>query len=132
MKIAILVVMCLMLVTPAFAGTNPFIGPQGPQGDQGIQGIPGNDGTNGNDGINGIPGNDGKDGINGNDGKDGTDALCDRNDPYGPGIDVIVWQNENKNVALEVQAKYDIPNKETSGFLVAKVNLWEMLQKKAE
>ncbi len=56
----------------------------------------------------------------------------DRNDPYGIGADVIIWENESKNVALEVQGKYDYPNKETSGFLVAKINLWEMLKKKAE
>ncbi len=56
----------------------------------------------------------------------------ERNDPYGVGADVIVWQSESKNVAVEVQAKYDIPNKETSGFVVAKLNLFEILKKKTE
>jgi hypothetical protein len=54
----------------------------------------------------------------------------DRNTPYGPGVDVKVWENKAKNIAVEVQTKYDIPNKEASGFVVAKVDLFNMLKKK--
>ena len=57
------------------------------------------------------------------------------NDPYGLGVDAVVWENQDEAPiieAVEVQAKYDIPNEETSAFLVAKVNLFNLFKKKAE
>jgi len=116
-RIMMLVIVVMLMSNVAYAKTFPCVEcPAGPQGEQGIQGEPG-------ESIQGEPGNDGK---------NGNDALADRNHPYGAGIDLTVWQSKSKNVALEVQGKYDLPNKETSGFLVAKINLWEMLKKKAE
>lgn len=54
----------------------------------------------------------------------------DRDNPMGLGVDAIVWQNEAKNVAVEVQEKYDIQNEENSVFAVVKLNLFEMFAKK--
>lgn len=57
------------------------------------------------------------------------------NDPYGVGADVIVWENENKEKAfqaVEIQAKYDIPNEEVSGYVVAKFNIASWFKQKAK
>jgi len=54
----------------------------------------------------------------------------DRDNPVGLGVDVIVYQNEAKNIAVEVQEKYDVANEENSIYAVMKLNLFEMLTKK--
>lgn len=54
----------------------------------------------------------------------------DRDNPMGVGADITVWQNEAKNIAVEVQEKYDFSNEENSAFAVVKLNLFEILKKK--
>ena len=54
----------------------------------------------------------------------------DRDNPMGVGSDITVWQNETKNIGVEVQEKYDFANEENSVYAVVKVNLWDMLKKK--
>ena len=55
----------------------------------------------------------------------------DRDDPLGVGVDVVVYENKEKDptVSVEVQGKLDMQNDETSVFLVGKVNLFKMFQK---
>lgn len=54
----------------------------------------------------------------------------ERKNPAGVGIDLMLWQNANKNAGFESQYKYDMRNKEHSIYGVVKVNLWDMLKKK--
>lgn len=53
----------------------------------------------------------------------------ERRDPLGVGIDLVVFQSSS--ILLEevsIQSKYDLQNKEISGFLVGKVNLFKMVK----
>lgn len=53
-----------------------------------------------------------------------------REDPYGVGLDIIVFETQDNNFAIELQGKYDMENEEKSAYIVGKVNLWDILTKK--
>lgn len=53
-------------------------------------------------------------------------------DEVGIGIDLVVWQNEKKDVSVEIQEKYDLKNEANKVYAVAKVNIFEMFKNKEE
>jgi hypothetical protein len=65
---------------------------------------------------------------------DHTHAIDLERDPeLGVGLDVVVWQSKAENPVVEevvVEGKYDIQNEESSAYVVARVNLFELLSKK--
>lgn len=75
-------------------------------------------------GIQGEQGEQGDKGDKGDKGESGDNTL---KTPYGAGLDVIVWQNKDKTIDTEVQYKYDINNQDHQVYVVAEVNLWEMM-----
>ncbi len=94
----------------------------------------GQDGIDGKDGQDGIDGQDGADGLDGTNGSDGEDGdIGKRHTPYGVGIDLTVWENDNEDATVEnveIQNKYDLENDDYSVFAVVQLNVWKMFQKK--
>ena len=57
----------------------------------------------------------------------------ERDPEMGLGVDLVVWQNENEKPVLEevvIEGKYDIQNEESSAYVVARVNLFNLTNKK--
>ena len=104
-------------------------GPQGPQGEQGPEGAQGPAGV---DGV-GINGTDGVNGTDGATGPAGTEVDVDRNIAYGVGLDLVLYENENKGFkpdAVTLQNKYDFGNKEASVYLVGTYKLGKKTETK--
>ncbi|MCX5704137.1 MAG: hypothetical protein NT066_06595 [Candidatus Omnitrophica bacterium] len=62
------------------------------------------------------------------------DIDLSRDPEMGLGVDLVLWQNENVKPVIEevvLQGKYDIQNEESSGYLVARINLFNWTKKKA-
>lgn len=59
------------------------------------------------------------------------DQTQDRENQAGPGIDIVVWENEKETVSVETQTKFDVNNSHGawSNYVVCKVNLWKMVKK---
>ena len=131
MRKLFLMIAFLMFVTSYAFAAPPWqglVGPQGPQGEtgaQGPQGVQGETGATGAQGTAGIDGANGTDGVN-------AEQKSDRQNPYGAGVDVTVWQNKTKSVSGVIEGRYDAQNDEFATYAVAQINLWQMFNTKKE
>jgi len=131
MRKLFLMIVFLMFVTSCAFAAPPWqnlVGPQGPQGETGPQGVPGETGATGEQGTAGVDGTDGTNGTNGTN----AEEKSDRQNPYGAGVDVTVWQNKTKSVSGVIEGRYDAQNDEFATYAVAQINLWQMFNTKKE
>jgi hypothetical protein len=56
-----------------------------------------------------------------------TDNDTKLDDPYGVGLDIMLWQSPKQVFGVEASGRYDVNNESFGAFVVGKVNLWSLI-----